>query len=155
VLSGHDALYVDQVDGGGSLQIHNWLGRRIPLHATSNGRVLLAALSGDRVEELLAGPLQRFTAHTCVELPLLRAELARVRERGYAVVVDELEVGLTAVAAPLHRADGTVVASLSASGPTFRIGPERLPELIDHVTVAARKASRRLGWHGLPMSGPS
>jgi DNA-binding IclR family transcriptional regulator len=149
VLSGQDALYVDQVHGSGALQIHNWLGQRIPLHATSNGKVLLAALPRQRTDELLAGELRRFTEHTCTDRKALIDELDLVRRRGYAVAVDELEIGLTAVAAPLRRADGVVVASLSASGPTFRIPPERLPELIDRVVVAARAASRRLGWHGL------
>jgi DNA-binding IclR family transcriptional regulator len=150
VLSGPDALYVDQVNGAGALQIQNWLGQRIPLHATSNGKVLLAALSSEHVDRLLAGGLQRFTERTCVDLAALHEELDQVRRRGYAKAVDELEVGLTAVAAPLHRADGAVVASISASGPTFRIGPDRLPLIIEQVTASADRASRRLGWHGLP-----
>jgi len=73
---------------------------------------------------------------------------------GYAVAVDELEIGLTAVVAPPRRPDG-VVAAPSASGPTFRIPADRLPALIeavmiDAVMTAASAASRRLGWHGLP-----
>jgi DNA-binding IclR family transcriptional regulator len=150
VLSGHDALYVDQAHGGTSLQIHNWLGQRIPLHATSNGKVLLAALPQEGVDDLVGSRMQRFTDRTCVDRAALHAELDQVRRRGYATAVDELEVGLTAVAAPIHRADGTVVASLSASGPTFRIPPDRLTEMAEAVTSAARAASRRLGWHGLP-----
>jgi DNA-binding IclR family transcriptional regulator len=149
VLSGHDALYVDQVHGTGALQIHNWLGQRIPLHATSNGKVLLAELVPDQVDSLVEERMTRFTEHTIVELRRFHEELATVRDRGYAIAVDELEVGLTAVAAPLRRADGTVVASLSASGPTFRIGPDRLAVLVEEVIVAAGRASRRLGWHDL------
>jgi len=149
VLSGHDALYVDQVHGTGTVQIHNWLGQRIPLHATSNGKVLLAELPVTTVRGLLPAPLQRFTERTCTDVDRLLVELGEVRAAGYAIAVDELEVGLTAVAAPLRRADGTIVASLSASGPTFRIGPDRLPELATAVTAAAAEASRRLGWHGL------
>ena len=155
VLSGHDALYVDQVQGSGALQIHNWLGQRIPLHATSNGKVLLAALAPDLAEELIQAPMHRFTDRTCIEPEMLRAQLDTVRRQGYAVAVDELEIGLTAVAAPLRQADGRVIASLSASGPTFRIGPERLAELIREVAAAADRASGRLGWHGLPLSSRS
>jgi DNA-binding IclR family transcriptional regulator len=84
-----------------------------------------------------------------VELEALRLQLDGVREQGYAVAVDELEVGLTAVAAPLRQADGTVIASLSASGPTFRIEPDRIPVVIHEVRAAADRASRRLGWHGV------
>src|SRR5450755_2816501 len=94
VLSGHDALYVDQVHGSGALQIHNWLGQRIPLHATSNGKVLLAALPRQRADDLLTGELHRFTEHTCTDRRALHDELDLVRQRGYAVAVDELEIGL-------------------------------------------------------------
>jgi len=110
----------------------------------------LARVHGVPIDELVGGRMQRFTDRTCIDIAALHVELDQVRERGYAVAIDELEVGLTAVAAPVRRADGTVVASLSASGPTFRLPPERLPEIADHVTTAARAVSRRLGWHGLP-----
>jgi DNA-binding IclR family transcriptional regulator len=72
-----------------------------------------------------------------------------VRRRGFAVAVDELEMGLTAVAAPVTGSSGTVVASLSASGPTFRLPAERIPEVAALVVAAAREVSHRLGWHGL------
>ena len=68
-----------------------------------------------------------------------------VREQGYAVAVDELEVGLTAVAAPIRNADGDVVASMSVSGPTFRLA-ERLDEVIGRLVEAALEVSHRLGW---------
>lgn len=149
VLSGDKALYVDQVLGSAALQLHNWMGQRIPLHATSNGKVLLAHLSPVRLKELVRGRLERFTDHTITDAGLLRADLDLVRQRGYAVAVDELEIGLTAIAAPVMSADGTVVASLSASGPSFRVTAARIPELADEVVATANEASRRLGWHGI------
>jgi DNA-binding IclR family transcriptional regulator len=148
MLSGHEALYLDQVAGPSALQLRNWVGQRIPLHASSNGKVLLAYAQPERFEEMAQLPLQRFTDRTITDLPRLRAELAAVRERGYATAIDEFEVGLTAVAAPIAGVDGTVVASVSASGPTFRIAPDRLPFLIEQVLGAATQISRRLGWTG-------
>ena len=59
----------------------------------------------------------------------LKAELAEVREAGYAVAVDELEIGLTAAAAPIRSAHGDIIASMSISGPTFRLTEERLAEV--------------------------
>jgi DNA-binding IclR family transcriptional regulator len=150
VLSGREALYLDQVAGSSALQLHNWAGQRIPLHATSNGKVLLAHVPPERWEELTAGRLERFTDATITALADLRTELDLVRARGYAVAVDELEIGLTAVAAPVRGADGAVIASVSASGPTFRMPDSRLPEVCAEVTGAAEQISRRLGWHGLP-----
>lgn len=148
VLSGHEALYLDQVQGPSSLALHNWAGQRIPLHATSNGKVLLAfGPSGLLVE--LGDPLPRFTAGTITDPAVVAAELDDVRSRGYAVAVDELEMGLTAVAAPVTGSSGTVVASVSASGPTFRMPAERIPDVAAQVVAAASEISHRLGWHGL------
>ncbi|CAM3613711.1 IclR family transcriptional regulator [Kibdelosporangium persicum] len=148
VLSGHEALYVDQVAGSAALQLHNWVGQRIPLHATSNGKVLLASLSEVRFDELTSGTLKRFTDKTITDRAELRAQVDEVRQRGYAVAIDELEIGLTAIAAPISSADGTVVGSISASGPGFRITPDHVPDVAARVVAAGREVSRRLGWHG-------
>lgn len=148
VISGRDALYVDQQAGPSALQLHNWVGQRIPLHATSNGKVLLAHANAAFVDDLLAHPLQRFTERTVTDPATLRAQLADARNRGWAVASDELEVGLTAVAAPLVGASGNVVASLSVSGPTFRLPPVRVGEVAEAVQIAAERISARLGWHG-------
>jgi DNA-binding IclR family transcriptional regulator len=148
VLSGRDALYLDQVVGPSALSGHNWVGQRIPLHATSDGKILLAYLFDGRLAEFLAPPLQRFTEHTITAVSRLERELAEVRERGSATAVEELEVGLTAVAAPIRNAEGVVTASVSASGPSFRLSEDRMPEVAAAVRRAAGSISRRLGWPG-------
>jgi DNA-binding IclR family transcriptional regulator len=150
VLSGHEALYVDQAAGATALRPHNWVGQRTPLHATSNGKVLLAYVSEARFTELTSGQLRRFTSRTRTDRTELKAEVEAARRNGYAVTVDELEVGLTAVAAPIAGPDGEIAGSVSASGPTFRIPPERVPDVAAKVVEAGRQISRRLGWHGLP-----
>jgi DNA-binding IclR family transcriptional regulator len=148
VLAGHEALYVDQVAGSAALQLHNWVGQRIPLHATSNGKVLLASVSDVRFDELTSGTLKRFTDKTVTDRGSLRDQVEAVRANGYAIAVDELEIGLTAVAAPISGADGVVVGSVSASGPGFRITSDRVREVAKHVMAAGHEISRRLGWHG-------
>jgi len=145
VLADQTALYVDQVAGPSALQTRNWVGQRIALHATSNGKVLLAYLDPAQRSECLAAKLDRFTEHTIVDRKRLEFELAEVRRRGYATTVDELEIGLTAVAAPVYNIDGDVVAALSASGPGFRLSGERVPKVADAVRRAADEISRRLG----------
>jgi DNA-binding IclR family transcriptional regulator len=145
VLSESSALYLDQVAGSSALQPHNWVGQHIPLHATSNGKVLLSGLDETSLEAVL-GTLATYTPHTITRRPLLREELDRVRAQGYALAVDELEVGLTAVAAPVRNAHGDVVASMSVSGPSFRLPPQRLEEVVRLVTEAAVEVSHRLGW---------
>jgi DNA-binding IclR family transcriptional regulator len=146
ILSGRDALYLDQVAGPAALSPHNWAGQRIPLHATSDGKVLLAYRPAAEILEHLVLPLERFTGHTVTALPEFGQLLAQVRDRGYATAVDELEDGLTAVAAPVRDADGQVIASISASGPSFRIPADRVGQLAGSVRCAADAISRRLGW---------
>jgi DNA-binding IclR family transcriptional regulator len=145
VLSDRSALYLDQVAGQSALQSHNWVGQHIPLHATSNGKVLLSGLSADEVDNRLPR-LPSYTAETVTTRARLRRELAEVRAQGYAVAADELEVGLTAIAAPIRNAHADVIASLSVSGPTFRLGEPRVKELVPLVQDAADEVSRRLGY---------
>jgi DNA-binding IclR family transcriptional regulator len=145
VLSDRSALYLDQVAGSSALQPHNWVGQHIPLHATSNGKVLLSGLEDGRLTEVL-GSLARYTPLTITTRTKLRDELARVREQGYALAVDELEEGLTAAAAPVRNAHGDVVASMSVSGPSFRLGPDRVDDVVPRLVAAADEVSHRLGW---------
>lgn len=144
VLSDASALYVEQVAGSSALQSHNWVGQHIPLHATSNGKVLLSGLDRDALEPLL-GNLRLHTDVTTVDPVTLLGEVAQVRSQGYAIAVDELEVGLAAVAAPIRNAHGDVMASMSVSGSTFRLSGDRLNELVQAVVQAAGEVSRRLG----------
>ena len=157
ILSGRETLYLDQVSGTSALQIHNWVGKRNPMHATANGRVLLAHVSDAERDTILSaagdadGGLTRLTPATLPTREAVLDDLEQIRERGYAVARDELEVGLTAVAAPVRDSAGAVVASLSVSGPTFRI-EDRLQPLVAEVVAGAAAVSRRLGWSGLPSS---
>ncbi|CAN5894309.1 IclR family transcriptional regulator [soil metagenome] len=146
VLSDDAALYVDQVAGSSALQPHNWVGQRIPLHATSNGKVLLSAMSDEEAVEVVGRRPRTFTDHTVSGPAQLVTQLAEVRAAGYAVAVDELEAGLTAVAAPVFNAHGDLVASLSVSGPSFRLRGERLAAATDATVETAREVSSRLGW---------
>ena len=145
VLAESSALYLDQVAGSSALQPHNWVGQHIPLHATSNGKVLLSGLDGSALDATL-GKLASYTPRTITARAKFRDELSRVREQGYAVAIDELEVGLTAVAAPIRSAHGDVIASMSVSGPSFRLTEERVVEVVRLVVAAAAEVSHRLGW---------
>lgn len=114
-----------QVDGRYIIGATSWVGRPVPLHATALGKVLLAFHGAT----LLAGRLVRCTGKTITTRAELAADLAEVRRRGYAVAIDELEMGLVAVAAPVFRGDGSIVAALSVSGPGNRLHGRRLAEV--------------------------
>ena len=145
VRSETSALYLDQVAGSSALQSHNWVGQHIPLHATSNGKVLISELTEPELK-LAVRELPRLTDRTVTKRAELKTQLEHIREVGYAVAVDELEVGLTAAAAPIRNAHGDIVASMSISGPTFRLNHERLEHDVPLLTAAAIEVSHRLGW---------
>ncbi|MEI7777862.1 MAG: IclR family transcriptional regulator [Actinomycetes bacterium] len=148
ILSGAEALYIDQVAATSALRSHNWVGQRIPLHCTSNGKVLLAYMRPDQLAAVLGGQLHRFTPRTVVDPGKLREQLHEVRSRGYAIAAQELEIGLVAVAAAVRDMDGNVVGTVSISGPSSRLSTDRLSQLGVRVRQAGLDISRRIGWHG-------
>jgi DNA-binding IclR family transcriptional regulator len=146
VRSGDDVVYVDQIAGSRSIVTVSWVGRRTPLHCTSNGKVVLAWADEPDRERLLAGPLESYTKHTVTDPDTLRRELESIRRRGYAQAVEELEEGLNAVAAPVRQADGRVIAALGVSGPAFRMHAVDVPRMGLLTAEAAQAVSRQLGY---------
>jgi IclR family transcriptional regulator, acetate operon repressor len=135
---------IAQRDSRHFVGVTNWVGRRVPLHATSNGKVFLAYGAAPIPERL-----ERLTARTITDRAKLERELERVRARGYATAQDELEVGLSALAAPVYGASGEVMAALSISGPTSRLGAVRARSLSPRLLEQAHAVSERLGNHGI------
>jgi DNA-binding IclR family transcriptional regulator len=113
----------------------------VPYHCTANGKVLLAFAAAGAAE----GPLEALTSRTITEPALLAAELATVRRETFATAVDELELGLSAVAAPVLDESGRAIAALSVSGPTLRLSPRRVAELRPIVIKQARALAELLG----------
>jgi DNA-binding IclR family transcriptional regulator len=145
VLDADEVINIEQISGPHLVRDTNWVGRRTPLHCVANGKALLAFQPLSAIERTLAGALPRFTERTIVEPERLRAELARVRERGYAQALGEVEEGLHAVAAPVRDGTGAVVAAVSVSGPAYRVKANRIAELGALTVGAAAKIAARLG----------
>jgi DNA-binding IclR family transcriptional regulator len=146
VLSGDDVVSVDQVTGTRSIVSVSWVGKRTPLHTTSTGKVFLAFMDEEDRERRLAQPLEAATPRSVTSADALRTQLGEVRRRGYAQTLEELEIGLAAVAAPVRQGDGKVLAALSVSGPSFRLRPVDLPRVGQQTIDAADAISRRLGF---------
>lgn len=145
VLDGDAAVNIMQARGTAAVTAHNWLGRRVPLHATASGKVLLAHQPAAVREGLLARRLVRFTGRTVTSAAALREQLEQALSDGFAVAEQELEDGLSAVASPVRGHDGTVIGAIGVSGPVYRLTPERLTALGKTCTAAAEELSRRMG----------
>jgi DNA-binding IclR family transcriptional regulator len=147
VLQEHFAVNLYQVRGPGAVGTHNWVGQLTPVHATSSGKILLAHLSeNERAHVLAASGMQKLTSNTLTSRTKLNKNLAEARERGYTVALEELEIGLHAMAAPIRSRDGDVIGALSASGPTYRFTEERIHELAPTLIKGAEEIGRQMGY---------
>jgi DNA-binding IclR family transcriptional regulator len=129
----HGVEHVAQVDSRHFLGAGQWLGRSVGYEHSANGKVFAAFGRAPAPAE----PAGAATAR----------ELEAVVRDGFATSIDELEVGLSAIAAPVRGARGEVIAALSISGPTLRMTTERAAELQQVLISEARTLSRRLGHH--------
>jgi IclR family transcriptional regulator, acetate operon repressor len=139
---------IAQVDSRYLIGGTNWVGLAVPLHCAALGKVLLAFGAA----ELPAGRLTARTARTITSRTALAAELAVVRDRGYAVTDEELEPGLVAVAAPVFAGGPPAVAAISVSGPATRLSARELPGVAARCMAAARALSAQLGPELLPVT---
>ncbi|MCY1144407.1 helix-turn-helix domain-containing protein [Actinoplanes sp. Pm04-4] len=151
ILDGDDIVYVARVPTSRIMAVSINLGTRFPAYATSMGRVLLAALPPADLDAYLArASLDRLTAKTLTTPAALEGALARVSAQGYAIVDQELEEGLRAIAAPIHDRSGAVAGAVNISVHAARASVEAmrrrfLPPLL--AATAAIDADLRLNTH--------
>jgi IclR family acetate operon transcriptional repressor len=146
VRDGRSVVTIDQVMGSAAVTTVNWVGQHNAMHSTSAGKVFLAHLPRAELKTYLDEKLERFTEFTIVDPAVMETELATVRESGYAHTIDEQEVGLAAVAAPIRALDARVIAALVVSGPTFRIKEATIPKIAERLLSAAAEISERNGY---------
>jgi IclR family acetate operon transcriptional repressor len=145
VLDRRDVVFIDQALGGLLVRMDVAAGRRIAAHATASGKALLAWLGPAQLDGLLAGArLARLTEHTITAPDELRDELAMVRRRGWAADVEEQELGVTCIGAPILVPGAPPPGSLSISGPTSRLQPGDLAALGEAVVAAATRVAAQL-----------
>jgi DNA-binding IclR family transcriptional regulator len=138
----HDAITVDFVQSGASVQSVTRLGRPSIGHATATGKVLLAF--GDA--QLPSGRLQAYTRRTIVDRRKLQLELARVARQRYAEAAGERELDLNAVAAPVFGTDGKLAGIVGVQGPAARFGRVAMRAAVAPLLAAADAVSEALGW---------
>lgn len=142
-----EAVYVAQVESRNSLRTANKVGARAPLYCTAAGKILLASMHpADREALLRAVPLRPITSRTITSRTALTKELLRVANTDIAFDNEEQAVGERCIAAPVRNEVGAVVAALSVSGPSSRLGVPRLRKVKGVVAEIGRKLSARLGY---------
>jgi DNA-binding IclR family transcriptional regulator len=147
VPDGVDVVYVERVEGQRALR-YSTGSRRSPLHRSSSGKVL-AAHNPELAEARLRAGLPRSTGYTIVVPDVLLAELARIRERGYARSVEETELGMSSVAVPVRDAPrGRVVAAISMVGPTARVVGDHETRHVRVLQAGARKLTQAIAAGG-------
>ncbi len=147
IYSQKEAVYIEKLEGNETLRMHSQVGKRAPMHCTSAGKTILSYLPEREARDILKQRgLPVHTENTITDPDLLLENLKEIRERGYGQEVEENEVGITCIAAPIFNFHGDITGSISISGPTIRMGEERIQELKNPLMEAGRKVSKRLGY---------
>ena len=148
VLSGSEVLYLDKVAGTHAISMMSRSGSRAQAYCTGLGKALLSGFSDDEVREILRDvTFEQYTPSTVKDMKALIAELGKIRESGYAVDDEEVEIGLSCVAGVVRDHFGKVVAAVSVAGPTLRFTSERILSLTARVISVCEKISRQMGYN--------
>ncbi len=145
IVSGHEALCVERVEGPSAVLVRVWPpGGRIPLNCGAAPRVLLAHLPAATAKDVVAAHRGRMTVKSQVRRPALLKALRQIRERGWDYTVDDVALGTAALGVPIPDRAGRVVAAMSIAGLTHQLSERTRPKLLDYLREAARDLSARL-----------
>lgn len=149
IMEGGEVVYLEILESTRSIRMSAQPGQRHSPHSTALGKAMLAYLSEVEVEAILASHgLPALTSRTITTVEIFKAELAGVRERGYAVDDMENEAGARCVGAPIFNHRGEAVAAISVSGPADRMRPPQIDAVGKELVRATRAISKRLGYRG-------
>lgn len=146
-LEGFDAVFVDRVDGSAPLTTNFHIGRRAPAYCTAVGKVILAEISEDELDRRASSNIfQLFTHNTITSLPELKAQLAIIREQGFAVDNSEHNVEIGCIASAIKDSRAKPLAAVSVSGSAEKILGENASNLARLVKECAKRISFELGY---------
>jgi IclR family acetate operon transcriptional repressor len=141
-----NVVFVSQMESHRSIRAFHRPGARGPMHASSLGKAMLAALTDDAVSQKLHRVgMPRLTEKTIVDPDALLSDLALVRKRGWAIDDEEQAEGMRCVGSAIYNEHGEVIGGVSISGPVVRVTEERLGELGPMVKRAAAEITERVG----------
>ena len=148
ILDGNECVNVERVASPKPIRYVGWIGRRTPLHCTASGKVFLAHMTAEERSGCLQFPLARYTEKTVTEAPRLEQSLAQICARGYAAVHEEFEDGFSAIAAPVFNHNSQVIATITISGPTYRLSIAEIEAFVEPLQQVAQTISAEMGYTG-------
>ncbi len=149
ILDHGEAVYVEKVEPQSFIRMDTWIGRRMEVHSTAVGKVLLAYLDPHQQEAIIRRRgLKKLTPHTITSLPKLMKEFERVCHLGYSVDDEENSLGARCVGAPIFNAQGSVEAALASTGAINDVPRDAVPRIAEMVKDAARRISQQIGYRG-------
>ncbi|MCA8907612.1 MAG: IclR family transcriptional regulator [Rhodospirillaceae bacterium] len=142
VRDGAEGVYVDKIESAGyGIKLFSEIGKRFPLHCTAMGKILLAHVPPEVLHSIVAGRMKPMTENTITSRTRLVAELAKVREQGYALDREEITRGLMCVAAPITGFGEAVIGAISTTFPTYIAAEGGLDALVQVVRACAARIS--------------
>jgi len=146
ILRGNEVVYLDSVETTSTVRVISRVGLHMQVHATAAGKALIAFESEEELRKRFSSELSKFTKHTILTPEGILKDLEKVREKGYATDLEELEEGLRCIASPIRDYTRKVIAAISVSGPAHRLSDEKIEQEIGpEVSRCARALSTRLG----------
>jgi IclR family KDG regulon transcriptional repressor len=148
ILDSFSAMTVAQVEVDRNLRISNIIGERLPLNATSLGKTFLAYMNDEDREAYFKNiNIHKFTEKSITDINKMNEEAIKIRNQGYAIDNQELDIGVWAISAPVFDSNGSIVAGLSIAGPSARITPDKLNDCIRWIQDFAMDISREMGYN--------
>jgi DNA-binding IclR family transcriptional regulator len=146
VLSGSSTVMAYVAEGPQRVRIAGTVGDRLPVHAAAGAKAILAFLPPDMVEILIGDNLPQLTPNTITDPDAYMQELERIRREGYSLDVEEIDIGINAVGAPIFDHESKPVAAVVIAGPAQRITGDNNSAVVTWIKKAADEISRRLNY---------
>jgi IclR family transcriptional regulator, KDG regulon repressor len=147
VPNGGEVVYIEKLEGNETLRMHSQVGKRAPMHCTGVGKVILAYLAETTLKKVIKEKgLPKITVNTIDNEKSLYTELNQIRKQGFGYDLEENEIGISCIAAPIFNHKGEITAALSISGPTLRMTDEKMANLKGTIVETCSQISKRLGF---------
>jgi DNA-binding IclR family transcriptional regulator len=149
ILKESHIVYLDVVETDMTVRVVPRVGSRLPAYCTAAGKIQLAYMTDEELDHYLpTKELKAFTANTITDRDALKANLRKVAEQGYALDIEEMDIGVCCVGAPIRDYTRRIIGAVSISGPSMRFSMERIEkELVPLVKRAGEDISTKLGFH--------